>query len=67
MTTATVPRISPADLKAKLDSGKGVMIVDVRGKESFDALRIHGAVSMPKKDPATKWEDLPRDKEIVLY
>lgn len=65
--TGTVPRISPDELKAKLDSEKGVVIVDVRGQESFDALRIPGAVSMPKKDPATRWESLPRDKEIVLY
>jgi len=67
VTTQTVPRISVADLKDKLEAGKRVMIVDVRGKDSFDARRIRGAVSMPQKDPATKWEDLPRDTAIVLY
>ena len=67
MVTATVPRISVGELKARLDSGRGVMIVDVRGRDSFDALRIRGALSMPKKDPATTWESLPRDKDIVLY
>ena len=67
MTTHTVPRISVAELKDKLDAGQSVLIVDVRGTDSFDALRIRGAVSMSKTDPTTKWEDLPRDKAIVLY
>jgi len=67
VTTHTVPRISVAALKDKLDAGTSALIVDVRGTDSFDARRIRGAVSMPKKDPATKWEDLPRDTAIVLY
>ena len=67
MTTQTVPRISVAELKDKLDAGESVLIVDVRGTASFDARRIRGAVSMPNKDPATNWEDLPRDQAIVLY
>jgi rhodanese-related sulfurtransferase len=56
-----------AALKDKLDAGTSVLIVDVRGTDSFTARRIRGAVSMPKKDPTTKWEDLPRDTAIVLY
>ena len=67
MTTHTVPRISVAELKDKLDAGQSVLIVDVRGTDSFAARRIRGAVSMSKQDPTTRWEDLPRDKAIVLY
>jgi rhodanese-related sulfurtransferase len=67
VTTQTVPRISVAALKDKLDTGTSVLIVDVRGKDSFDALRIRGAVSIPAKDPTTNWEDLPRDTALVLY
>jgi rhodanese-related sulfurtransferase len=67
VTTQTVPRISVVELKDMLDAGKSVMIVDVRGKDSFDAQRIRGAVSMSTKDPTTRWEDLPRDQAIVLY
>jgi len=67
VTTHTVPRISVAELKDKLDAGTSALIVDVCGTDSFDARRIRGAVSMPKQDPATNWEDLPRDTAIVLY
>jgi rhodanese-related sulfurtransferase len=67
VTTPTVPRISVAEVKDKLDAGTSVLIVDVRGTDSFAARRIRGAVSMSKQDPATKWEDLPRDTAIVLY
>jgi hypothetical protein len=67
VTTQTVPRISVVEVKAKLDAGTSVRIVDVRGQDSFDARRIRGAVSMSTKDPTTRWEDLPRDQAIVLY
>lgn len=67
MITSTVARISVAELKARLDGGTGVVVVDVRGKDSYDARRIRGAISLPKKDPATNWEALPRDKALVLY
>jgi hypothetical protein len=66
VTTHTVPRISVAELKDKLDAGTSVLIVDVRGKESFDARRIRRAVSRSKQDPTTHWEDLPRDTALVL-
>jgi hypothetical protein len=52
-----------AELKDKLDAGTSVLLVDVRGRDSFAARRIRGAVSMPKKDPATQWEDLPRSAD----
>jgi hypothetical protein len=55
-----------AELKDKLDAGTSVLIVDVRGKESFDARRIRRAVSRSKQDPTTHWEDLPRDTALVL-
>ncbi|HEV8716078.1 MAG TPA: rhodanese-like domain-containing protein [Candidatus Binatia bacterium] len=67
MTIQTVPRISVAALKDKLDAGTSLLLVDVRGTASFAARRIRGAVSMPKQDPTTNWEALPRDTAIVLY
>jgi rhodanese-related sulfurtransferase len=54
-------------LKEKLDAGVDLVIVDVRSKEDFDEGHIAGAVSIPWEEMATRYTELPRDKEIVTY
>jgi len=67
-------RITPEELKAKLDAGRKVMIVDLHGCRG--ALRGHqsipGAVCMDphrlgQHDNFTKRRPIPSDREIVLY
>jgi membrane protein DedA with SNARE-associated domain/rhodanese-related sulfurtransferase len=67
-------RITPEQLKAKLDAGGKVMIVDLHGCRG--AVRGHqsipGAVCMDphrlgRHDNFTKQTPTPRDREIVLY
>ncbi len=62
-----VPRISPEELKEKLDAGAEVVIIDVRSKEEFDQGHIPGAISIPYEEIETRYRELPRDKEIVTY
>lgn len=50
----------------KVKEGKAVWI-DVRGKESYDASHIKGALSFPLSDIITRAKDLPRDKELITY
>ena len=45
-TQVALPRITPQDAKAALESGQAI-IVDVRGTEAFLAGHIPGAVSIP--------------------
>jgi membrane protein DedA with SNARE-associated domain/rhodanese-related sulfurtransferase len=67
-------RITPEELKKKLDAGEQVMIVDLHGRR--DGLRGHqgipGAVcidpySLGQHDNPKKRTPLPRDREVVLY
>jgi hypothetical protein len=62
-----VPRITPQELQALMDSGKGVIVLDTRSREAYDEKHIAGALSMPSIDMDTRYTELPRDKELVLY
>lgn len=62
-----VPRISPEQLKEKLDAGADLVVVDVRDKEAFDEGHIVGAVSIPWEELEDRHNELPRDKEIITY
>lgn len=66
-SVSDVPRISPEQLKEKLDAGADIVIVDVRRKEDFDEGHIPGAVSIPWEEIEARYTELPRDKEIITY
>ena len=64
-----VPRITKEDLKAKLDKGEKIIILDVRTADSYNGstMRIKGDM---RKEPnmAEAWyKDLPMDREIIAY
>jgi membrane protein DedA with SNARE-associated domain len=63
-----IARITPQELKQKIDDGEEVYIVDLRHSLDFEAEPefIPGAVHIDSKALAEK-NDLPRDREIILY
>ena len=61
-----VPRISPIDAKARLDSGQAV-VVDVRDTESYQASHVDGAVSIPLSEVEAGRHELPKNAEILTY
>ncbi|SRR6266849_3387262 len=64
-----VARITPQELKEKLDSGEDIVIVDLRHSMDFEAApdTIPGALHMDAKELEEKNDTLPRDREIVLF
>lgn len=66
-TEDAVPRIMAESLKARLDAGEEVVIVDTRSLENFREKHIAGAVSMPLVEVDLRYRELPKDKTIVLY
>ena len=61
-----VPRMSLQEAKEGMDNGQ-VLLVDVRSKASYDQSHAVGAVSIPEVEVEARLDELPRDKEIVLY
>jgi rhodanese-related sulfurtransferase len=53
-------------LKAKLDSGEQVFLLDVREPNEFAAGRIEGAVSVPVREVPKNLAKLPQDKSAQI-
>ncbi|MEV6625481.1 adenylyltransferase/sulfurtransferase MoeZ [Amycolatopsis sp. NPDC051106] len=66
---ATGSTITPAELKAKFDSGENFALIDVREPHEYEIVNIKGATLIPK-DRILSGEalaELPQDKPIVLH
>lgn len=64
-----VSRISPEQLKAMMETGARVVIVDLRlpGDFSVEPRTLPGAIRLAPQDVATRHKEIPRDQEVVLY
>jgi rhodanese-related sulfurtransferase len=62
-----VPRISPEELKNRLDNGEDILVVDVRSTSSFEYGHIAGAISVPNYEVESRLDEFPRDQDLVLY
>ena len=62
-----VARITATDLKARLDSGEAILVVDSRSLSDFERRHIAGAISVPAREVAARLDEFPRDQEIVFY
>ena len=61
-----VPRIAPADAKARVDGGLAIL-VDVRSQGEYDTAHAEGAVPISLADLETRYSELPQDVEIITY
>ncbi len=61
-----VPQITPIELKARLDRGDNLFLLDVREPNERDICNIGGEL-IPKGTVSQNLDRLPRDKEIVVY
>jgi membrane protein DedA with SNARE-associated domain len=64
-----IARITPEELKQKLDFGEVVMVLDVRHPLEFAAepQTIPGAFYVPLEDLDKEGSKIPRDRDVVLY
>ena len=64
-----IARITPEELKGKIDAGEDVIIVDLRHSLDFEAQpeTIPGALHMDAAELEEAHEVIPRDREIVLF
>jgi hypothetical protein len=67
ISKSEVPRISVEELKERLDNGEEIVVVDSRGKSSYDFMHIAGAISVPSVNVESPLDEMALDQEIVLY
>jgi adenylyltransferase/sulfurtransferase len=61
-----ITEISPEQLKARLDNGDDVLVVDLRQPWEYQAGHIPGAVNIFLQQIPSRTGELPKDKSIVL-
>jgi rhodanese-related sulfurtransferase len=64
-----ISRITPEELKEKLDAGENILVVDLRHSLDFDANpeTIPGALHVDAAELEEAFDVIPRDREIVLF
>jgi membrane protein DedA with SNARE-associated domain len=64
-----IARITPAELKARLDAGEEILVVDVRHRVDFEAEPsiIPGALHLTTEELEARHHEIPRERDIVLY
>ena len=64
-----IARITPEELKEKIDAGEDVLVVDLRHALDFDAnpQTIPGALHVDAAELEEAADVIPRDREIVLF
>ncbi|HEX4546445.1 MAG TPA: rhodanese-like domain-containing protein [Candidatus Acidoferrum sp.] len=59
--------IKPADVKARIDRGEKLVLVDVREAWEYEVCRIEGARHVPLGSLAASLETLPDVDEVICY
>jgi len=57
--------ITPVELKKKLDAGETPFILDVREPNEYQINRIAGSTLIPLGELPRRYQELPRDREII--
>jgi rhodanese-related sulfurtransferase len=61
---STIPEIDIHEAKKRIDNG--ALLVDVREQHEFDEARIPGSILIPLSQFQQRYEELPKDKELVM-
>ena len=59
--------ITPADVKARMDRGEKLHLLDVREPWEYDVCRIEGATLVPLGSLAAGLQTLPDVDEVICY
>jgi len=57
--------ITPVELKRRLDAGEHLLILDVREPNEYQINRIQGSTLIPLGELPRRYQELPRDREII--
>jgi membrane protein DedA with SNARE-associated domain len=64
-----IARITPEELKRKLDAGEEVAVIDLRHSIEFDveSVTVPGAIHIAPQEVEQRHVEIPRDRDVVLY
>jgi len=64
---ATINNITPEEAKKRLDSEKGIILLDVRTKEEYETGHIKGAILIPVDNLLEESVKTLKDKEATIF
>jgi adenylyltransferase/sulfurtransferase len=59
--------ITPEEVKARLDRGERLFILDVRSPNEYQICRIPGSTLLPLPELGQRFSEVPRDREVVVH
>jgi rhodanese-related sulfurtransferase len=64
-----IPQIHPRDVKAKLDAGEPIVLLDVRQPNEHVYCHLADSEHIPLHELPTRWDelDVPADSLVVVY
>jgi adenylyltransferase/sulfurtransferase len=62
-----VPQQSAREVKARLDAGEHLVLVDVREPFELAISRLEGTLDIPMSQLGTRWQEIPRDQPVVVF
>ena len=66
LPTEDIIQISPLELHQMVRSNSGMILVDARSAQEFEALHIPGSINIPAPDMRKRHTELPKDKPITV-
>ena len=66
-TAGGVPEVTVEELKAKLDRGENVHVLDVREPNEYQICRIAGSTLIPLGELSNRTAELDRDRELIVH
>ena len=60
-------RITPRELKSKLDRNEKITLIDVRERDEWEICHIEGSKLIPLGELSNRLEELDRDGLTILY
>lgn len=67
MENPGIVRVTPQEVKARLDRGDLLLLVDVRKKSVYTRGRIPGALCFPITDLEDHLHHLPAGRSLIFY
>ena len=68
-TMVEVTRVTPEEVKERMDRGERFTFVDTRNDEAWSSsdVKLPGAIRIPADDVEKRVGDLPEDRTIITY
>lgn len=58
---------TPSQIKARLEAGEPLQLLDVREPYELRLSRLNGAQNIPMSEMNARWQEIPRDRPVVVF